>query len=1059
MAVAIAQAESSRYVNVVNRNPSPPTDDLGLWQVNDYYHSNSIGHSSGSELYDADHLYNLNLYAASSVEAYNAGAAFVISTSGRDWTQWATFYNFDATNHYHDSNYEGYGSYKTYLSDARYWASLADPATVLTGAGQGVKAVAAVNVRNTPGGSTNGLASRVAGDLGTVLSGPSALTQVGGSGPWYLWWQIQWSDGETGWSIENNLSKTGSSSAADLALQSITVPYMTYSAGGAITIGNVVKNIGGTTSSAYSLAFYASADTNITTGDYYIGTVNRSGLAPGATDPNTSSNGNLPANLPSGSYYIGAIITVSPDANTTNNVNYDPTPITVGLNYSLTTSSSPSTGGTTSGSGTFPGGSSRTVTATAIGGYSFVNWTESGSVVSNSASYTFTLNSNRNLVANFSANTVTHVISTSSSPSNGGTTSGGGTYAAGTSRTVTATANSGYTFSNWTESGNVVSTAADYTFTLNTNRTLAANFNANTVTYVISTSSSPSNGGTTSGDGTYTAGSSRTVAATANSGYAFSNWTENGSVVSTAASYTFTLNGNRTLIANFTANQATGLPTVATNAATSPASTSAVINGTVISSGDSPINSRFFYWGTANPPDQPVGDSAIFVSGNNFSAILTGLVPNTTYYFRAYAHNSSSANIGWGVGWNAGALLSFKTDPNGVPIANGAVIGLVANANGLYVTAESGGSDPLIANRAGLGAWEQFQITDLGDGTVALRSLVNGRFVCADNGGNSALIANRSAIGQWEKFQLEDAGNGNFAIIAKANGKYVCAENAGKSQLIANRTAVGGWEQFRMVFMPSVKPVNVTASFQSGSTGSYLCADGAGAGWLVANRAAEGAWEQFQLIDAGNGNVAVRSLINGLYVTAENAGTAPLIANRNTSGVWEQFELLNVGGGYVALRALANGRYVSAGNAGDQLIANRSYVGRTEQFALNVSLRAVANNAFVCAENSGKDPLIANRASIGGWEQFQVVNTSSGYFGLKAKANGLFVCAENNGNAPLIANRPGIGLWEQFQWISAGNGNTALKAAVNGMFVCAESGGQSALIANRPSASTWEQFR
>jgi hypothetical protein len=394
-----------------------------------------------------------------------------------------------------------------------------------------------------------------------------------------------------------------------------------------------------------------------------------------------------------------------------------------------------------------------------------------------------------------------------------------------------------------------------------------------------------------------------------------------------------------------------------------------------------------------------------------------------------------------------------------VPIANGAIIGLVASVNGLYVTAESAGSSSLIANRPGLGAWEEFQIIDLGDGTIALRSLINGQFVCADNGGNSALIANRSAIGQWEKFQLEDAGNGNFAIIAKANGKYVCAENAGKSQLIANRTAVGGWEQFRMVFMPSVKPVIVTASFQSGSTGSYLCADGAGAGWLVANRAAEGAWEQFQLIDAGNGNVAVRSLINGLYVTAENAGTAPLIANRNTSGVWEQFELLDVGGGYVALRALANGRYVSAGNAGDQLIANRSYVGRTEQFALNVSLRAVANNAFVCAENSGKDPLIANRASIGGWEQFQVVNTSSGYFGLKAKANGLFVCAENNGNAPLIANRPGIGLWEQFQWISAGNGNTALKAAVNGMFVCAESGGQSALIANRPSASTWEQFR
>jgi Transglycosylase SLT domain/Putative binding domain, N-terminal/Ricin-type beta-trefoil lectin domain-like len=397
--------------------------------------------------------------------------------------------------------------------------------------------------------------------------------------------------------------------------------------------------------------------------------------------------------------------------------------------------------------------------------------------------------------------------------------------------------------------------------------------------------------------------------------------------------------------------------------------------------------------------------------------------------------------------------------PPSIPIPNGAVIGLVANANGMVVTAENAGNNPLIANRSAIGPWEQFQVIDVGNGYFALRSLINGRFVCADNAGASPLIANRDPASTWESFQAVDAGSGYFAIIARANGKYVCADNQGASALIANRTSVGTWEQFRMVFMPSVRPVNVTTSFQVASTGSYVSAENAGAGALVANRPSEGAWEQFQINDAGNGTVAIRSLVNGKYVTTEGAGVSPLIANRSSAGVWEQFELLDAGGGYVAFRALVNGRYVSAGNAGDQLIANRSFVGWTEQFALNVSLRAVANNAFVCAENSGKDPLIANRASIGGWEQFQVVNTSSGYFGLKAKANGLFVCAENNGNAPLIANRPGIGLWEQFQWINAGNGNTALKAVVNGMFVCAENGGQSALIANRPSASTWEQFQ
>ena len=70
-------------------------------------------------------------------------------------------------------------------------------------------------------------------------------------------------------------------------------------------------------------------------------------------------------------------------------------------------------------------------------------------------------------------------------------------------------------------------------------------------TFTIAVSTSPSAGGTITGGGTFAGGSSDTVTATANSGYTFVNWTENGSVVSTSASYTFTLSGNVTLVANF----------------------------------------------------------------------------------------------------------------------------------------------------------------------------------------------------------------------------------------------------------------------------------------------------------------------------------------------------------------------------------------------------------------------------------------------------------------------------------------------------------------------------
>ena len=231
-------------------------------------------------------------------------------------------------------------------------------------------------------------------------------------------------------------------------------------------------------------------------------------------------------------------------------------PIPPALNYTIAVSASPSTGGTVAGGGTFASGSSRTVTATANSGFTFANWTVNGGVVSTAAGYTFTLTANRTLVANFTANPnqVNYTIAVSafsSSPGVGGTVSGGGTFPSGSSRTVTATANSGYRFAAWIENGVVVSAAASYTFTLTANRALVAIFTANQVNYTIAVSVPPSGGGTVSGGGTFPSGSSRAVTATANSGYTFAHWTENGVVVSTAASYTFTLTANRTLVANF----------------------------------------------------------------------------------------------------------------------------------------------------------------------------------------------------------------------------------------------------------------------------------------------------------------------------------------------------------------------------------------------------------------------------------------------------------------------------------------------------------------------------
>jgi type 1 glutamine amidotransferase len=147
-----------------------------------------------------------------------------------------------------------------------------------------------------------------------------------------------------------------------------------------------------------------------------------------------------------------------------------------------------------------------------------------------------------------------------------------------------------------------------------------------------------------------------------------------------------------------------------------------------------------------------------------------------------------------------GILSTAKAVPADCSVPTGpSVISLRARVNGRYVTAENGGSQPLIANRTAIGPWEQFDQIDAGGGLVALRAHANNNYVCAENAGASALIANRTAVGSWEKFQLIRNADGSVSLKANANGRYVTAENAGASALIANRTAIGSWEEFDLI--------------------------------------------------------------------------------------------------------------------------------------------------------------------------------------------------------------------------------------------------------------------
>jgi glycosidase len=146
-----------------------------------------------------------------------------------------------------------------------------------------------------------------------------------------------------------------------------------------------------------------------------------------------------------------------------------------------------------------------------------------------------------------------YTINANSSPSEGGTISGAGTYESGTLVKLSAKANFGYEFVNWTSADTVYSTQSVLVFGLYNNLNLVAHFKEIvSEKFTITTSFTPSESGTVTGAGTYDAGTFVTITATPNDGYTFVNWTLKGVEVSTAASYTFTIDKSAAYLAHFT---------------------------------------------------------------------------------------------------------------------------------------------------------------------------------------------------------------------------------------------------------------------------------------------------------------------------------------------------------------------------------------------------------------------------------------------------------------------------------------------------------------------------
>ncbi|MCC5860254.1 MAG: hypothetical protein JJT90_19050, partial [Ectothiorhodospiraceae bacterium] len=144
--------------------------------------------------------------------------------------------------------------------------------------------------------------------------------------------------------------------------------------------------------------------------------------------------------------------------------------------YQITVSSTD--GGSASGGGVFEFGESVTVVAQPDTGRDFIAWSEEGVDVSTSATYTFTAERSRSLVARFIG--TQHTVTVSAGE--GGAVSGGGEFDFGTNVTVVATPQEGFSFERWTESGGALDAGRQYSFLLDRDRHLTAHFSFNDYT-------------------------------------------------------------------------------------------------------------------------------------------------------------------------------------------------------------------------------------------------------------------------------------------------------------------------------------------------------------------------------------------------------------------------------------------------------------------------------------------------------------------------------------------------------------------------------------------------
>lgn len=190
--------------------------------------------------------------------------------------------------------------------------------------------------------------------------------------------------------------------------------------------------------------------------------------------------------------------------------------------------------------------SNESVSLTAVPdtGYRFVSW--SGDLTGSDNPATLLMDGDKTVTANFAANGYT--LSTTASGGAVSRSPDQASYEYGTEVTLEAVASAGHTFSGW--SGDASGTSSSVTITIDSDKSVTANFSANTYTLSVA----GANGSVVADPQktSYSYGETVSLQAVASTGYHFTAWS--GDLSGSANPASIVINGNRSVTAGFAIN-------------------------------------------------------------------------------------------------------------------------------------------------------------------------------------------------------------------------------------------------------------------------------------------------------------------------------------------------------------------------------------------------------------------------------------------------------------------------------------------------------------------------